>query len=258
MRRLNRTLRRGSPAPVSLASRALSAIRRNGGTLLLPGLPRNWLDSAGTIAATVDNPVGLVQDSVGSNHATQPTTASKPLLRRDANGNYAWQFDGSNDFLQTGITTGNEGWVCAGVTFRGAASAIESVAGSGAKAPTSKGVWLARVGAVTENTLWLAAGNGTTRNIAAKTDAVLRNSPKVIEGGWIASTIFVGVDGVSATAVPSGDLTPPNGLLQVGSVGGVSPLMGPMTATVYTPVLPSAADRALIRRFIGSLQGQQL
>lgn len=43
----------------------------------------NYLDSAGTTAATVDNPVGLVVDSGGIN-AIQATTANKPILRRGA------------------------------------------------------------------------------------------------------------------------------------------------------------------------------
>lgn len=44
----------------------------------------NYLDSGGTTPATVDNPVGLVQDAIGSIHVSQGTTASKPILRKGA------------------------------------------------------------------------------------------------------------------------------------------------------------------------------
>lgn len=44
----------------------------------------NYLDSAGTTLATVDNPVGLVKDLItaGAINASQATTANKPTLRR--------------------------------------------------------------------------------------------------------------------------------------------------------------------------------
>jgi len=58
----------------------------------------NWLDSAGTTPATVDNPVGKVSDAIGSIAATQPTTANKPQLKLSG-GKYFWLFDGSNDSL---------------------------------------------------------------------------------------------------------------------------------------------------------------
>jgi len=42
----------------------------------------NWIDSAGTVPAVIDNPVGKVTDSFGGIHATQSLTGSKPILRR--------------------------------------------------------------------------------------------------------------------------------------------------------------------------------
>lgn len=215
--------------------------------------PYLWV-SSGTVTAVVT--VASCKEITG-NHATQSAVASKPSVQRIGSAT-AISFDGSNDFLQTSITTGNEGFVAAGVTFSGAVSAIETAAWSGANAPTIKGVWLARVGAVSENTLWLATGNGSTRNIAAKTDVALRNMPRVIEGGWSASTIFVGVDGAITPATPSGDLTPPASSLQIGAATGPSFFNGPMHAIAYAPVLPNAADRATIRNGIAALQGRTL
>jgi hypothetical protein len=60
-------------------------------------------DSAGTTPVTaVEQPVGLILDKSGrGNHATQATSASRPLLRQDANGKYYLFFDGVDDSLAT-------------------------------------------------------------------------------------------------------------------------------------------------------------
>lgn len=80
------------------------------GVLLAGGTPAIWIDPAdpgalfqdagGTVRAVVDGPVGLVRDRSGrGNHATQSVDAFRPTLRREADGRYALEFDGVNDFL---------------------------------------------------------------------------------------------------------------------------------------------------------------
>ena len=63
-----------------------------------------YQDAAGTIPVTaVGQPVGLIRDKSGrNNHAFQPNSASRPILRQNAvtGANYL-EFDGSDDFLQT-------------------------------------------------------------------------------------------------------------------------------------------------------------
>jgi hypothetical protein len=60
-------------------------------------------DSAGTTPVTaVEQPVGKILDKSGrGNHATQATSASRPILRQDANGKYYLFFDGVDDSLAT-------------------------------------------------------------------------------------------------------------------------------------------------------------
>lgn len=62
-------------------------------------------DAAGTVPVTaVGQAVGLIRDKSGrNNHAYQTTSASRPILRKNAvtGANYL-EFDGSDDFLQTG------------------------------------------------------------------------------------------------------------------------------------------------------------
>lgn len=99
------------PDAASINGTSAAAILRRFGTdahVYLPGIGTlngltagNYLDSALTTAATVDNPVGGVVDAVGTINATQATTANKPILRQTS-GKYSWQFDGSNDYLSLG------------------------------------------------------------------------------------------------------------------------------------------------------------
>ena len=80
----------GSASKLGLIAKAIGILRSYGPNahIYLPGVGTlngitagNYLDSAGTTAASVDNPVGLVVDSFGSINATQGTTANKPILR---------------------------------------------------------------------------------------------------------------------------------------------------------------------------------
>jgi hypothetical protein len=64
-------------------------------------------DSAATTPATVDGPVGAWRDQSGTHLATQSTTANKPTLRQDAQGNLFLEFTANEDFLETSVTTTN-------------------------------------------------------------------------------------------------------------------------------------------------------
>lgn len=66
-----------------------------------------YQDAAGTVPVTgVGQPVGLILDKSGrGNHASQTTSASRPLLQRNATtGAYYLAFDGTDDFLVTNNT----------------------------------------------------------------------------------------------------------------------------------------------------------
>ena len=239
-------------------------------TLLTSNTPLTFVFTATSTSTQIDILAGtagtLFADNISvkeipGNHATQSTTANKPTVQTNAQGRYVMRFDGSNDSLTTNITTGNEGWVCAGVTFGGADSAIETVFHSGAEGVARRGVWIARVGSVSTNALWCGVSDGVVRAIAQQTAIALKSGQVVVEAGWTAANVFASVNGVQGTTVTrSGDATPPTNLATIGVIagGGGTYLNGPMTAQVICPVLPSASDRAIIRKCIGSLQGQSL
>lgn len=60
-------------------------------------------DSAGTVPVTaVEQPVGRILDKSGrGNHAIQPTTTKRPVLKQDAGGQYYLKFDGVDDAMFT-------------------------------------------------------------------------------------------------------------------------------------------------------------
>jgi hypothetical protein len=62
-------------------------------------------DSAGTMPAALDAPVGRVLDKSGrGNHAVQANAAARPMLRRDEGGRWYLQFDGTDDLLRALFT----------------------------------------------------------------------------------------------------------------------------------------------------------
>jgi len=64
-----------------------------------------WQDAAGTIAATVGDPVGRIDDKSGNgNHATQSTSTARPTLQ-SSGGLYYLDFDGVDDYLETATIT---------------------------------------------------------------------------------------------------------------------------------------------------------
>jgi hypothetical protein len=73
--------------------------------LYLPEAGKVWVDTARTTLASPGDPVGAVEDQSGQHYAEQGTTANKPTLREDANGNRYLEFVPNEDFLEVNVTT---------------------------------------------------------------------------------------------------------------------------------------------------------
>ena len=261
----------------TLVQQALAILARYGSAanLYLPGVGAingiaagNGLDSAGTTAATVDNPVGRADNARGGAHLTQATTANKPVLRLSG-GVYAWDFVSSDSFTST-MTPGNAGFFCsvANVTDSGvlrtllgagagsdaSSGVLRTLLGVGAGSDASSGVWLARDAS---NALTLQVGNGTTRNSVSAAYPVATNA--VASAGWDASNMFVGINGTETSGAKTVDCTSSNTINLGVLTGTTNPMLGTIGATIIMPtVLPTPAERAVLRRFIGSLSGVTL
>ncbi len=141
-----------------------------------------WQDSAGTVPAAVDSPVGKINDKSGNgNHATQATTARKPILRQ-AGAVYYLEFDGVDDFTR--------------VTF-------------------ANTLPVDRLGAIRLDT-WV--NNRYIFDGGANNEAVLRQggvTPQLMTdsaGGSVSSDLALGVAGVSSERI---DATAGNSSLQI-------------------------------------------
>lgn len=202
----------------------------------------------GAVSGAIDN---ISVREVLGRHATQSAVASKPSLRQ-VNGRNVIRFDGNNDFLQTGITTGNEGWVCAGVSLASGAPENQSIFYSGADADSIPGSWLA----VSGGSLRLSVGNGAARNTILSATVPV-GVPKVLEGGWDASLIRAALDGTETTLSKTVNCTTSR-TFRVGLTDANWAFGGSVHAIVYIAVQPDPADRALIRNGIAALQGREL
>lgn len=105
----------------------------------------------------------------------------------------------------------------------------------------------------------MGVGNGANLDMVTAFALPLRNVPRVVEGGWDASSVFVGVDGNVVTAARSGSATPAPTTPTIGAYSpGNHHLNGPLHAQVICPVVPPSQDRDLIRRWLASRQGRRL
>ena len=66
----------------SVQAVAASILKKYGGSLYIPSGATCFQDSAGSTPGAQDQPVGLMRDLVGTNHATQTTAGYKPILRK--------------------------------------------------------------------------------------------------------------------------------------------------------------------------------
>jgi hypothetical protein len=186
-------------------------------------------------------------------HATQATTANKPILRQSA-GKYSWQFDQSNDSLQTTITTGDAGWLCAGVTFTDSNSTLFC---SGAGDSAQKGLWSFRE--ASNDALTTYIGNGSSR-IAPAAISAPAGQPLVVAAGWDASNIFHSVNSTENTATRTGSASPSPANLRIGAYtnGTTYPLGGNMNIALVFDVLPTATERLTLKRWVGQISGVSL
>lgn len=181
-----------------------------------------------------------------------PLTTTAPAS--SALGNYWWQYDPTapGDFLQTSITTGNEGWVCAGVTQNAAATCYPFAAGG-----VSDAVAGANLRLINGTTPQIQLGDGIARQVVQSSVTPTLGTPFVYSGGWNASTAFVDVNGteVSAARTRNPTATTP---ATIGQAAGGGFVQGAISVIVICPTLPPPADRALIRAWVAKQQGQTL
>jgi hypothetical protein len=215
----------------------------------------NWLDSGGTTPATVDNPVGLVQDAIGTIHVSQGTTANKPILRKPSN-NYYWEFDGVNDSLASAsapFQMADDHCVILGVS-RAAVTAEKHPVGVGSSGSTTPiAAFIVHWGSGYISVYW--RDDASTLYIAQSGATYSAGQVRVVSARKSGNNKVCRVDGVggSVNSTPVGATSAFDKLMigatHTGSFGG----------NIY-PVIAikgdiSDANLLILERWVGSLSG---
>lgn len=202
--------------------------------------------------------VGLFQGTVTASQILAaggiPTTTTAPAS--STNGPFAWQFDGNNDSFASTMTTGNEGWVCAGTNVQALNPAGAMFVGNGAFSATgSPGMMIYSHGAGGGGFMQLWLSNGVSRQFVGST-VTPTGSAFVFDGGWDASSAAIAINGVEQNLVKTIDPTSAQ-TIRIGIDPGLFWMLnGLIFATIIMPtVLPTASERTTLRQFIASLSG---
>ena len=128
---------------------------------------------------------------------------------------------------------------------------------SGAGNSAAKGIWTYRE-AVSDTFITLI-GNGTAPTGPASI-AAPAGQPLVIASGWDASNIFHSVNSTETTASRTGSASPSPSTLRIGAYtdGITYALGGNLNIALAFDVLPTAAERLTLKRWVGQLSGVSL
>lgn len=201
-------------------------------------------DNAGTIAAAVGAPVGLIRDKSGrGNDAVQATAGARPLLKQDSGGRYYLEFDGVDDRLSAVFPIAQPfdrisavrqiAWQSGGVIFGNSTAGDHGILYQGASAGTIT---------MRSNSLTLSRSNvaiGVTNVVGEHFDGS-------------GSTIFVNNEAASAGAI--GTLAP--GGIALGARGSGT---GPSSIRIYGMCMVGrsllSGETGRLRRFMAARGG---
>ena len=230
-------------------AQAAAILAKYGGSLWVADQRYAFTGSDGTGAASIGGSVGYVRDLVGTRHATQATTARKPLLQLSG-GKLGLKFDGTDDALLTAsLTTATAETF--GVVYTAPASAAS------AQYPISR----RNAGTSVGSTLYINNTNFTANFINAGSSVA---SGAVIAAGATGIVSAVGKVGGVATRVNGTDGTPvtygaytagTNALVLGNSTDLARAFGGTVHAAYYAPAEISNADRQVLDRLLGKQYG---
>ena len=222
-------------------------------------------NSAGTIPVTaVGQPVGLIRDKSGrNNHAYQATSASRPILRKNAvtGANYL-EFDGTDDFLQTGnidFTATDKVSLFAGVRKLSDA-AIRILAELSTNSDSTSGTFALAASVGGNN--YFTQSRGTVRSFKDATGYVAPNSAVLVAEAKISTdTLRLHVNNAAplSSATDQGTGNYGNYPLYIGRRGGVAyPFNGHIYGLIGIGKLTSDAETLAIEKELAKRTGVTL
>ena len=220
-------------------------------------------DSAGTTPVTaVEQPVGKILDKSGrGNHATQATSASRPILRQDAQGKYYLFFDGIDDSLATAainFTSTDKMTVFAGVRKLSDA-AVGVVVELSADRNTNNGAFsLLAPGSGADRYLWVSKGTLDAFTQAQTGVNAPITSVLVGVGNIVGDTSILRVNGntVTTTLTDQGTGNYGNHALYIGRRGGTTlPFNGHLYSLIVRAAQSTGAQIASAESYVNSKTG---
>jgi len=219
-------------------------------------LTRNYVTDLAGVAAATPNFSGTISGlsikQTPGIHATQATTANKPILRQSA-GRYSWQFDGVNDSLSLSaplFQMSDDHAVIAGFN---AAVINKYIFSQNNTAATTLVASLRIDAAGAPNALW-QDDSATLVNVASSTSCIGLNT--VATGVKIGNAKRLRVNGVQQGATNNtvlGATTLNNA--SIGSYTTAGNFQGSIYPVIAIKGTVSDADLLTLERFVGQLSG---
>lgn len=240
----------GSAGPLANPfAQAIAILAKYGGSLYVSGTQYVALGSDGTGSVADGGSVGYMRDLVGTRHATQATTARKPLLQLSG-GKWGVKFDASDDALLTGALT-NATAETFGVVYTAPATAAAAqypISRRNAAGATGSAIYINNVN-YTLNFINAGGAVAAGAVVAAGVTAVASVVGKV-------GSVAMRVNGTDGTAVTYGTYTGGTNALALGNSTDLARVFGgTIHAAYYAPTEVINADRQALDRLLGKIYG---
>ena len=213
--------------------------------------------SLGVIA--IDNV--SVREVLG-NHATQPTTANKPVIAALPNGKRAMKFDGSNDLMNLGagavLSNAADHWACAAFIADTVGSGVRVLYGCSSTASATPLVCQLFIDP-RPRVIWRTDDNVNSVPSPGLGADIVAGVPNVLTGARIGSTGYMWLNGQLAW---SGSITGSVSTVNTANIGAsvrnatVSYFAGKLATAAGQSTL-AETDRVLIERFMAQQIGAQ-
>lgn len=235
--------------PVSLIAQAVAILSRYSGSLWVGSSEYASASSDGTGSVADGGSVGYGRDPIGGRHATQATTARKPLLQL-AGGRWGLKFDGADDALLTSALP-NASAETFGVVYTAPASAAAAqypISRRNAAGSTGSAIYINNA----NFSLNFINGSGAVAAgavVAAGVTAVASVVGKI-------GSVAMRVNGTDGAAVTYSTYTGGTNALALGNSSDLSRVFGgTLHAAYYAPAEISNADRQALDRLLGKMFG---
>lgn len=245
--------------PVSLMDEAIAIAVKYGGSLWIPSLTTNYINSDGTGAAAIDSPVGYVENlnpNITDFPMIQATSASKPMLR-NIDGRLAWVLDGIDDYFYNLDRLIPENMTLSGVvvhTADGAPSPDSGILAHRSPA-TIHGMAVYRANTSIHQAI-IANPTGSAWTYVSTPAPTPLNTKYVVSSRVSNTQAAIRRDGVQISSqARAGGLQSVLGLVVIGAVNTGRLSTGAFYGAFYSPSAVPDDELLIVEKYLGSLAG---